>query len=124
VTTTSSKATRRGTWRARFILVLAGLLFGLGIAEIACRLLGYSFPAFYTPNAALGYALLPPAEGWYRREGQTYVRINSEGLRDREHTKAKPPNTIRVAVIGDSYCEALQVPMEQAWWHLRCRTIG
>jgi lysophospholipase L1-like esterase len=95
-----------------------GFLFGLGIAEISCRIFGYSFPNFYTPDAALGYTLVPQTEGWYRREGQTYVHINSEGLRDREHTKKKPSNTIRVAVLGDSYAEALQVPMEQTWWHL------
>jgi hypothetical protein len=55
-------------------------------------------------------------EGWYRKEGESYVRINSNGLRDREHAKTKSPNTYRIAVLGDSYPEALQVPVANAFW--------
>jgi hypothetical protein len=55
-------------------------------------------------------------EGWYRKEGEAYVRINSDGLRDREHAKARPPGTIRIAVVGDSYPEAFPVPMADAFW--------
>ena len=55
-------------------------------------------------------------EGWYRKEGESYVRINSDGLHDWEHSKNKPPDTIRIAVLGDSYPEALQVTQEQAFW--------
>jgi len=43
------------------------------------------------------------------------VRINSEGLRDREHPRHKPAGTVRVAVPGDSYAEALQVPLGDAF---------
>jgi hypothetical protein len=46
----------------------------------------------------------------------TYVRINSQGLRDREHAIQKPQDTIRIAVIGDSFAEAFQVPRENAFW--------
>src|SRR6185295_10022540 len=60
--------------------------------------------------------LRPNMEGWYRKEGAAYIRINNDGLRDREHSKAKPPGTIRIAVIGDSYPEALPVSLEEAFW--------
>ncbi|HYJ47212.1 MAG TPA: SGNH/GDSL hydrolase family protein, partial [Pyrinomonadaceae bacterium] len=86
------------------------------MAEVALRIVGYSYTNFYTPDLERGNALRPNAEGWYRKEGTTYVLINSQGLRDREHTKEKPPNTVRIAVLGDSYAEALQVPMENAFW--------
>ncbi len=100
----------------KLLLILFGLFVGLLIAEIALRIAGYSYPVFYTTDIDRGYALLPRAEGWYRRENKVYVRINSEGLRDREHSKIKPPRTVRIAVIGDSYAEALQVPQERAFW--------
>ena len=86
------------------------------VAEIALRVAGYSYPEFYSLDQSRGYALRPRAEGWYRKEGEAYVRINSDGLRDREHSLTKPPDTIRIALLGDSYPEALPVPMEQAFW--------
>ncbi|HEV2762296.1 MAG TPA: SGNH/GDSL hydrolase family protein, partial [Pyrinomonadaceae bacterium] len=77
---------------------------------------GYTFPVFYTTDEELGYALRPGMEGWYRKEGEAYVRVNSDGLRDGEHTKQKPTDVFRVAVLGDSYAEALQVAQEDAFW--------
>jgi hypothetical protein len=64
----------------------------------------------------VGVTLHPNAEGWWTKEGHEYIRINSQGLHDREHPKAKPANTVRIAVLGDSYAEALQLPMEKAFW--------
>lgn len=93
-----------------------GLLVGLLLIESCLRLVGYSYPNFYTTDQSRGVALRPGAEGWWRREGEAYVRINSDGLRDREHAKQKPPDTLRIAVLGDSYAEALQVPLEQTFW--------
>jgi len=101
---------------AKFLLILLGLLFGCVVAEIALRIAGYSYPEFYQPDQSRGYALRPNMEGWYRKEGGAYVKINSAGLRDREHARAKPPGTTRIAVIGDSYPEAFPVPMEDAFW--------
>jgi hypothetical protein len=89
---------------------------GLLIVEAALRLAGYSYPNLYTTDRQRGVALKPGAQGWWRNEGEAYIRINSEGLRDREHTKAKPPQTLRIAVLGDSYAEALQVPLEKTFW--------
>lgn len=104
--------------RRRLALMLFGLIFGLLVAEVALRVIGYSYPEFYVTDNSRGYALRPNASGLYRKENEVYVQINSDGLRDREHSKAKPPNTIRIALIGDSYAEALQVPLEKAFWQV------
>ena len=93
-----------------------GLLIGATIAEIGLRITGYSYPSFYMPDQIRGHSLIPNREGWYRKEGEAFVRINSDGLRDREHTKSKPAGTIRIAVLGDSHAEALQVSVEQTFW--------
>lgn len=99
-------------------LILFGLLVGVIIAELGLRAAGYSYPGFYMPDATRGHALIPGMEGWYRKEGEAYVRINSDGQRDRERMKVKAADTIRIAVIGDSYAEAFQVPVEQAFWSI------
>jgi hypothetical protein len=37
---------------------------------------------------------------------------------DREITRDKPAGVFRLAVLGDSYAEALQVPVERSFWRL------
>jgi hypothetical protein len=101
---------------AKLLLVLFGCLLGVALAEIVLRVAGYSYPEFYSLDQSRGYALRPLAEGWYRKEGEAYVRINSDGLHDQEHSHVKPPSTIRIAIIGDSYPEALSVSLDQAFW--------
>lgn len=106
------------SWRRKLALVLVGLIVGLVIVEVGLRIVGYAYPEFYVSDGRRGYSLRPNIEGWYRKEGESYVRINSQGLRDREHTKEKPANTFRIAVLGDSFVEALQVPFEQSFAYL------
>jgi len=108
---------------AKLLLILLGFLLGGILAEIVLRVAGYSYPEFYTLDQSRGYALRPGAEGWYRKEGEAYVRINSDGLRDREHSLTKPPDTIRIAVVGDSYPEALPVSLEEAFWWVMGRKV-
>src|SRR5713226_9259940 len=111
---TASKKQKRRERSLKLLLVLGSIWLSLGIIEIGLRLAGYSYPEFYAIDGRRGYALRPGMEGWYRKEGEAPVRINSDGLRDREHTKGKPANTVRIAVLGDSYTEALQVPFEES----------
>lgn len=112
---TSHSPSRRNFLR-KLLLIIFGLLIGAIIAEIGLRVGGYSYPGFYMPDEIRGHSLIPNREGWYRKEGEAFVRINSDGLRDREHTKSKPAGTIRIAVLGDSHAEALQVLIEQTFW--------
>ena len=104
--------------KLKFLLLLFGLGFGLLLTEIFLRVIGYSAPLLYQPDYYRGVVLRPNIAGTYQREGRNYVSFNSAGLRDREHTIAKPANTVRIALLGDSYCEALQVPLEQTFWWL------
>jgi hypothetical protein len=109
--------------KKKVLLVTFGLLFGLVMSEVFLRVIGYSYPLFYTTDAYRGFALQPGVEGHYQREGESYVRINSDGLRDRERPKAKPADTVRIAVLGDSFSEAMHVPMEQTFWFLLERKL-
>lgn len=109
---------------AKILVVLGGLIAGLLIAEVGLRLMGFRYLNLYREDAEVGYALRPGAEGLWNSEGvTTYVRVNSDGLRDREHAKQKPQDTLRVAVLGDSYAEALQVPAESAFWSVAERGL-
>ncbi|MDQ3819704.1 MAG: SGNH/GDSL hydrolase family protein [Acidobacteriota bacterium] len=100
----------------KLLMVFAGIFVGCLIAEIGLRIIGYSYPIFYIPDDYRGYAPIPDVEGWFWIETKNYVKINSEGFRDREHTKEKPADTVRIAVLGDSFAEARQVPIDQTFW--------
>jgi hypothetical protein len=98
------------------LVVLATLALGVGAAELALRVAGFSAPIWYEPHGALGWAMRPGAEGWFTREGRAYARVNAAGFRDREHALDKPPGVYRIAVLGDSFVEALQVEREATFW--------
>jgi len=104
--------------RTRLIALLVSTALSLAVAEAALRIVGVSYPNFYGPDPDRGWALRPGAAGWWRKEGDAHVRINSDGLRDEEHPVAKPAGEIRIAVLGDSCAEALQVPAEKTFWSL------
>jgi len=106
------------SWIKNAAVIAGALLIALGVGEAALRIAGFSYPNFWTPDAVTGTSLRPGMAGWQRDEGRAYVRISSQGLRDREHSIAKPAGTYRIAVLGDSYAEAMQVAMERAFWAL------
>jgi hypothetical protein len=106
------------------LLVLGSLAIAIIGAEALLRAAGVSFAHFYRPDPLVGEVLIPGAEGWDRSENPTYVRINSLGMRDREHSVEKPPGVFRIAVLGDSYAEAKQVPLEAAFWSVAARALA
>jgi hypothetical protein len=120
VPTHSSQSEERSikNWFLNAILLGASLCIALVLGEFALRVIDFSFPVFYTYDDIVGVALRPGAEGWSRTEGEAFIKISSDGLRDREHSKKKPPNTIRIAVLGDSMAEALQVPIKSTFWSI------
>ena len=60
----------------------------------------------------------PNSEGWQRSEGEAYIKTNKDGLLGPEHPKPKPASTTRIAVMGDSFTEAFQVPVEKTFWRI------
>ncbi len=106
------------------LLLTGGVIIALLVAEAALRVAGISFPVFDTYDELRGVALRPGNEGWYQREGRAYLRINSAGYRDSEHEVAKPANTFRIAVLGDSFAEARQVAVEDTFWSHLGQPLG
>jgi hypothetical protein len=100
------------------LIVLTSLVIALVICEMGVRLLRIEYPDFYEDDPVIGNKLRPGIKGYYLQEGGGYVSINSDGLRDREHPLNHPPNTLRIAVLGDSYSEAMQVNQEETFWSI------
>jgi len=98
------------------VLAVLVLIAFPAIAEVALRVAHLQFEAqLYTPDRAIGWKLRAGASGVVTSENKQFVQINSHGFRDREHTFDKPTNTLRIAVLGNSWTEALQVPLEKTY---------
>jgi hypothetical protein len=100
--------------------VLAG--FGIGLAllslEVGVRVLHLMPSRFWRPDATLGTRLIPGASGWWTQEEHEFtvpVQINTQGRRDLERPVQKAPGTQRILLLGDSFVEAMQVPIEQTF---------
>ena len=100
-----------------FIIFLS-LFIGFLLVEIGMRFAKIEYPMFQIYDFHRGFSLRPNASGWWLREGKAHVKINRQGLRDREHKKYKTENTFRIAVLGDSFAEARSIPMEKTFWFL------
>jgi hypothetical protein len=96
-------------------LILFGIVLALAVLDVGVRIANRRFPYFYCYDAARGWALNPGAHGEYMREGHAYLRINHDGFRGPDYPRAKPADVIRVAVLGDSYVEAMQVAEDQTF---------
>ncbi len=108
------------------VATAAAVLAILGF-EVLLRGIGYSAPSWHQPDERLGWTLRPGMAAWSIKEGRAFVEVNASGFRDREHSLQKPAGVYRVAVLGDSYSEAMQVAREHTFWALlpeRLRACG
>ena len=96
-------------WLANLGAMSAGLVVSFLLAEGALRIAGVRYPAFYIADRDRGFALRPGAEGVWSREGRGMVRINQAGFRGADLPAVPEPGVLRIAVLGDSFTEALQV---------------
>lgn len=113
-----AKIDRRRRARAvlrAFVFILAGTLVGLLFAEVILRVAGISDPSVGQSDVVTGWSGLPGASAWYRTEGEAFVKNNSAGFRDRERSVEKPPGVYRVAMLGDSFTQAMSVSLEKSF---------
>jgi hypothetical protein len=111
-------------WLGIVALIVFGFGVALGLADVGVRVANWWFPYFYCYDDYRGWGLNPGTHGWYQREGAAYVRINHDGFRGPDYHARKPAQVIRVAVLGDSYVEAIQVPEDKILTAVIGRELG
>lgn len=113
------KSVARGnSFWMKLALIAMGCLISLVMTEAILVGFRISFPLLYQADDVCGTKLKPGLNVRYIEEGQSIVKTNSIGFRDFEHTLNKPAGVFRIAVIGDSFCEGLQVDVTKTFWHL------
>jgi hypothetical protein len=109
---------------ANLALILAGVALAFIVAEVAVRVSSLAKTNLYTWDAYRGWGLNPGASGWQREEGAGFVSVNRAGFRGPQWTIAKPPGTLRIAVVGDSFTEAPQVAYDQTFCAVAEHALG
>ena len=102
--------------RANVLVAAASVALTLLIAEIGLRIANVAYPEFNRLDPLLGWSPRPKIAGIYAVEGRTWISINEEGFRDIDHRQEKPADTLRVAVLGDSFAEGREVPLDKVFW--------
>lgn len=96
------------------LLAVEGVLAWAGIGE----------EEIFRFDKQLGFVHIPNKRITWRSEGYATSYFDANGLREKNITVAKPADTIRVALLGDSLTEGLQVPYEESFAHLIQERIG
>jgi hypothetical protein len=89
-------------------------MLALVAIEIAMRVAPW-IPEYVVADANLGWRLRPGVSGWTDGENIVRVAINASGWFDRDHALAKAPGTLRIALVGDSFLSAFNLPFEKSF---------
>ena len=107
-------------------LTFTTLIFTITVGEIGLRIAGIKSPPPLRIDLELDdnspYTFKDPYRGWggnpngksfWNGEGiPSEINMNSGGFRDYERSKTKPKNGFRIALLGDSFTEAIHVKLE------------
>jgi hypothetical protein len=88
------------------------LLVCIAVMEVSFYLACVGDGEHVYPDLKVGYKIFAGKRITQRNEGFGCFKLNSFGMQNDETTIAKPAGTYRIAVFGDSYVEALQVPRQ------------
>ena len=99
------------------LLMTASLALALAGGELLARKVRPLSTLEYVVDADVGQILNPNQRG-ARSVSQDYdveIATNSAGFHDIEHRLQKPPDVYRIVMLGDSFMEAVQVPVGQGF---------
>lgn len=82
------------------------------VLEVALRACGIGGEEYLKMDPTLGFTHLENKPIVVRSEGWSYDAANSKGIRDYEYSLTPAPGVHRVAFLGDSKTESIQVPLK------------
>jgi hypothetical protein len=111
--TNITRSRGRASLVSNMLLVVAACLVGILSGELLLRLFNVSYTVFIWTDPVRGVSHIPGAKGRADYGSRHVVEINSQGWRGPEVAIEHPPGTFRIALLGDSFIEAFEVPFEE-----------
>ncbi|MBX9685821.1 MAG: SGNH/GDSL hydrolase family protein [Candidatus Obscuribacterales bacterium] len=102
-------------WWQSCLIYGAFLCLGIIALEAYFNFAGVGNEEFLEPDKSLGIRHIPGKKVVWRLEGYSDEYLSKQGLRDSFHEIAKPDNTFRIALLGDSATEGMQVPLNDTY---------
>ena len=101
-------------------LVFFGLFLIFVILEIGMRLAGKTHLGINAKDPENGFITFKPNSNLTIKSEcfDNIVKTNSIGFHSSEYSKEKPKNVFRIAVVGDSFTEAIQVPLKKTYFSI------
>lgn len=105
-------------------LAVVALLASLLLCELVLRLMRVGYPVYVWTDPVRGVAHIPGARSVHKHNGVNWIAINSDGMRGPEIALKAPEGTFRIALLGDSFIEAFEVPFEQTVGEVIARRLS
>lgn len=103
------------TWLAKAVSIVLCQVLAILFVEFVLFLAGMGEEEIFKFDPEIGFQHMADKRVTWRTEGFAQSYLNSDGMREANLTVAKPENTYRVALLGDSMVEGLQVPIESTF---------
>jgi lysophospholipase L1-like esterase len=109
------QAVARHSWWQLPLSVAALLLVSVTVLEVFFNACGVGMEEILQPDPVFGTVHIPGKKVIWRMEGFSNESFNAQGMRDLPRPVGKPANVMRIALLGDSATEGLQVALMETY---------
>src|SRR4051812_33246218 len=106
---------KRRPWLLLTAQTIGSIVVCVFALEMTFTICGVGGQEFLQPDDRIGCRHIPGKQVTWRMEGFSNDRLSSTGLRDIEHAIVKRPGVTRIALLGDSSTEGMQVPLPETY---------
>lgn len=119
----NSAARRPALWNSKVLGFSLTLILCIATLEGVFYLARVGESDHLMPDSYVGFKPIAGKRVTQRKEGFSSLTLNSQGMQNDEVAPTKPLGTLRVAVFGDSFVEALQVPRQDNYCSLLAKKL-